>query len=281
MMPVRARQLEGSGVSLWIKREDLIHPWVSGNKWRKLKYNIQEAQNQGFKKVFTFGGAYSNHIFATGGAGKLFGINTVGIIRGDELTPDSSPTLRFAHDCDMELIFVSRTDYRNKQLLAKRFGEGCFVIPEGGSNTLALLGLNEMMTEVYSQLKPTHIACAVGTGGTLAGIVAASHPETEVMGFAALNGSFLKGEIQKLIPECQKDFKIFDNYTFGGYAKTTPQLMDFIRDFESQNPDIQLEQVYTAKMFYGLFDLIQQGYFPNNSTVLAIHTGGLQGRNIN
>lgn len=265
-------------IKLYIKRDDLIHPTVTGNKWRKLKFNLIEAKEKGFDQLLTFGGAYSNHIYATAAAGKEFGFKTVGIIRGDELTPDSNDTLRYAHDCGMELIFVTRLDYNFRNRLTRQYGEKFYVLPEGGTNDLAIKGVNEMVDEIYEVIDPDFVCSAVGTGGTLAGIVSGVRGKTKAIGFASLKGKgLLKGQIEKILP-FEKEFELNEQYHFDGYAKTTPELIQFIKGFEERNPNIQLEQVYTGKMMFGIYDLIQKGYFQENSIIVAVHTGGLQGR---
>lgn len=265
-------------IKLYIKRDDLIHPTVTGNKWRKLKFNLIEAKEKGFDQLLTFGGAYSNHIYATAAAGKEFGFKTVGIIRGDELTPDSNDTLRYAHDCGMELIFVTRLDYNFRNRLTRQYGEKFYVLPEGGTNDLAIKGVNEMVDEIYEVIDPDFVCSAVGTGGTLAGIVSGVRGKTKTIGFASLKGKgLLKGQIEKILP-FEKEFELNEQYHFDGYAKTTPELIQFIKGFEERNPNIQLEQVYTGKMMFGIYDLIQKESFPENSIIVAVHTGGLQGR---
>ena len=182
------------GITLYFKRDDLIHPYVSGNKWRKLKYNLFEAEKKGFTTLLTFGGAYSNHIAATAAAGQATGFDTIGIIRGDELRADANPTLRFASQCGMKLLFVSREEYRDKEKLAQLVGEGCYIIPEGGSNALAVQGVAEVVAEIQSQLnRPVDYLCtALGTGGTAAGLLSAS--EAKVLVFPSLK---IKGEEAK------------------------------------------------------------------------------------
>jgi 1-aminocyclopropane-1-carboxylate deaminase len=270
--------LENYAIKLYIKRDDLIHPFVTGNKWRKLKLNLQEANNQGFEKILTFGGAYSNHIYATAAAGREFNFKTVGIIRGEELTAESNNTLAFAEKCGMELIFVTRLDYNFRNRLTKQYSNNYYVLPEGGTNELAIKGVQEMVEEIYDEINPDFICSSVGTGGTLAGIASGVKGNTIAMGFASLKGKgLLKGQIQKMLPE-NINFELIEDYHFDGYAKTTPELIDFITGFEKRNPTIQLEQVYTGKMMYGIYDLIKQGYFPENATIVVVHTGGLQGR---
>jgi 1-aminocyclopropane-1-carboxylate deaminase len=268
-------------IKFFVKRDDLLHPEISGNKWRKLKYNLIEARNQGFNHVLTFGGAFSNHIYATAAAGKVFDFQTVGVIRGDELNEDSSPTLSFAKKCGMKLIFVSRESYRDKEIVAKEYSKTHFVIPEGGTNSLAIRGVSEIYHEITEQLGhiPDMICTSVGTGGTMAGLC--SNSKAKVVGFCALkNGNYLEKEIIALANNPKIEHEIFWDYHFGGYAKVKTELIDFINDFEKKHPSIQIEQVYTGKMFWGIYDLIQKGYFEKSSTIVALHTGGLQGRSL-
>ncbi len=270
-------------VSLYVKREDLLHPEVSGNKFRKLKYNLQAAQDQNHKTLLTFGGAFSNHISAVAAAGKMLGFKTIGIIRGEELekdlqqTPDQNPTLKFAKSQGMRFKFISRSQYREKESegflvsLKSEFGD-FYLIPEGGTNALAVKGCEEILTENDSAFDI--ICCPVGTGGTIAGIINTSRDNQKVMGFPALKENFLHHEISAYTSggnwELQRD------YHFGGYAKMSLELVLFINDFQKKY-HIALDPVYTGKMFFGIFDMIQKSAFPQNSRILAIHTGGLQG----
>ena len=267
-------------VQLTIKRLDLIHPQISGNKFFKLKYNLLAAQQQGFSQVLTFGGAFSNHIAATAYAAQRFGFQSIGIIRGQELaTQDLNPTLQTAHDLGMQLHFVSRAEYRLRheveylQQLQQQYPQA-FIIPEGGSNSLAIQGTQEILSpddlENYDV-----ICCAVGTGGTLAGIIESSSEQQHVLGFSALKGDFLKHDIQQWTDK--SNWSLTDAYCCGGYAKITPKLLQFMQQFEQQH-HIPLEQVYTAKMMMGLLDLIRHHHFPAHTRILVIHTGGLQGK---
>ena len=267
---------ERVNIHLFLKRDDLLHPLVSGNKWRKLKYNLLAAQEQGFTTLLTFGGAYSNHLYATAAAGQKFGFHTIGIVRGDELASKPlNTTLTFCQASGMHLHFISRDAYRRKDTpdflseLVKQFSP-CYILPEGGTNELAVRGTAESMPEVITQLgyAPDYVCCPVGTGGTVAGLAQSTPDETNVLGFMALK-----------IPEATHSegwIPMIDHH-FGGYAKTTPELLRFIRAFE-QKTGVPLEQVYTGKMLYGIYDLARQGYFSDGETVVAIHTGGLQGR---
>lgn len=272
------------GITLTLKREDLIHSHIAGNKWRKLKYNLLAARQDKQQVLLTFGGAYSNHIAAVAAAGQEFGFKMVGIIRGEELATHGghNPTLQAALNNGMQLHFVSRTQYRLKNspefidTLQQRFGS-FYLIPEGGTNALAIRGCEEILTESDKQ-DFDYVCCAVGTGGTLAGIINSSTTRQQVIGFSALKGGFLVDEVNQWLgrPPIKANWRINTDYHFGGYAKTSPALFDFIRTFMQQT-GIQLDPVYTGKMLYGVFDLIQLGYFPANSRILAIHTGGIQG----
>lgn len=275
--------IERAGVQLYIKRDDLIHATVSGNKWRKLKYNLLEAQTRGERAVLTFGGAYSNHLYATAAAGNALGLKTVGIVRGLELEGKENATLQFCRRKDMELHFMTREEYRRRHSeaylreIVARFGNP-YLIPEGGTTELALKGVAEMVHEVKQQLGaiPDYMATAAGTGGTAAGILSAG---ADALAFSALKGGdFLKEDIHQLLKEYKQpgNLTLLTDYHFGGYAKWNAELLTFIRDFRAEF-GIQLEQVYTAKMFYGLFDLLKKGYFKAGATIVAVHTGGLQG----
>ena len=267
-------------IQITVKRLDLIHPQISGNKFFKLKYNLLEAKQLGFKQILTFGGAYSNHIAATAYAAQLFGFQSIGIIRGDELhTQSLNPTLQTANDFGMQLRFVSRAEYRLRhdtdyQLQLKQHYPDAYIIPEGGTNQLAIQGTKEILSADDRENYDV-ICCAVGTGGTIAGIIESSSAQQHILGFSALKGDFLKHDIQQWTNKT--NWSLTDEYCCGGYAKTNSELLQFMQQFEQQYA-VPLEQVYTAKMMMGLFDLIQQGHFPVNTRILALHTGGLQGR---
>lgn len=275
--------LQVSQLELWVKREDLLHPGIPGNKWRKLKYNLQEAKSQQKNTLLTFGGAYSNHIAAVAAAGKKFNFKTIGIIRGEEHLP-LNPTLAFAISHGMELQYISREQYRHKsdpeflEKLSEQYVSP-YIIPEGGTNTLAVKGCTEIVQNIGIDFD--YICCAAGTGGTLAGIVAGLQGDKKILGFPALKGGeFLQPEIEQLVQNYSHqhfgNWKLITDYHFGGYAKVRPELIDFIKDFQNQF-HVPLEPVYTGKMFYGIFDLIRKDYFPAGSRIVAIHTGGLQG----
>ena len=281
--------LENKKIQLWIKRDDLTHPHLQGNKWRKLKYNLAAAKKSKKKYLLTFGGAFSNHLYATAAAGQLFDFETIGIVRGEKILP-LNPTLSFAEQSGMKLFFVNRKTYALKEkvlpelLTANNISlEECYVLPEGGTNDLALQGCGELAEEIYQQLNfsPDYICVSCGTGGTVAGIIQAKKEGTHVLGFSALKGDFLKNEVQQLLEknDAQKittNYSIQTDYHFGGYAKHKPELLNFINAFQQEH-QVQLEPIYTGKMFYGIFDLIEKNYFPQGSKIVAIHTGGLQG----
>ncbi len=267
------------GVSLHIKREDLLHPVVSGNKFRKLKYNILEAKSLNYSTLLTFGGAFSNHIVAVAYAGKIKGFKTIGIIRGEEIALhlESNPTLKNAKEFGMELVFVSRSAYKKRnesehlEELKAKFGSFYFV-PEGGTNHFGVKGCEEILEP--SDMFFDFIACSVGTGGTISGLINSLEKHQKVLGFPALKGAFVKEDIRKFAKNNQWD--LISDYHFGGYAKINSDLVRFINKFKSDF-DIPLDPVYTGKMIYGLFDMIEKDYFPEGSKILAIHTGGLQG----
>jgi 1-aminocyclopropane-1-carboxylate deaminase len=267
------------GISLFFKREDLIHPFVSGNKFRKLKYNLLQAKIENQSVLLTFGGAFSNHIAAVAFAGAAQGFKTIGIIRGEELKSKiaENPTLQFAQDCGMQLEFVTREGYRQKNEVAflenlkNKFGN-FYLIPEGGTNNLAIKGCEEILT--IEDTNFDFICCAVGTGGTISGIINSSKQHQKVLGFPSLKGDFLQNEIR--IFAKNENWKIVSDYHFGGYGKVTSQLIDFINDFYTKTK-IPLDPIYTSKMVFGVMDLIEKNYFPENSKILLIHTGGIQG----
>lgn len=268
-----------NGIEIYVKREDKTHWAVSGNKYRKLKYNLLEAEKQGIKKVLTFGGAYSNHIAATAAVAQIFGFEAIGIIRGEELAqkPSQNPTLHFAQNCGMQLHFVSRSLFREKEQphfiadLQQRFGD-FYYVPEGGTNALGIRGCEEILSPQDAHYDV--ITTAVGTGGTLTGLINSSGEGQQVLGFPALKGDFLTQRIQGWTN--RKNWALIHDYHFGGYAKTSEELIIFLNDFH-QKTGIALDPVYTGKMMYGLFHLIDKDYFPPQTQILAIHTGGLQG----
>ncbi len=271
-------------IELYVKREDTIHPFVSGNKFRKLKYNIEAAKKHKKETLLTFGGAFSNHIAATAAAGKIAGFKTIGIIRGDELGKDvaktllQNETLRNAYESGMQFKFITREAYRSKtseefiNQLKKEFGD-FYLVPEGGTNVIAVKGCEEILTK--DDEKFDYICCAVGTGGTISGIINTAKKHQQVIGFPALKGDFLINEIIPFLTRKTR-WSLQTNYNFGGYGKYTPQLIRFINEFKEQT-NIQLDPIYTGKMMFGILDMVRKNEFSNHSKVLVIHTGGLQG----
>lgn len=271
--------IEHPDISLYIKREDLLHPHISGNKYRKLKYNLAQAQKENKQVLLTFGGAFSNHILAVAAAGKEHGFETIGIIRGEELKSkiEENPTLWKAQEFGMIFEFVTREEYREKnnpefiEKLEEKFGD-FYLIPEGGTNGLAVKGCEEILTKNDESFD--YICCAVGTGGTISGIINCSKPGQQVLGFPVLKGGFLREDICRFAAKANWD--LITAYHFGGYAKVSEELIRFINGFYQKNKII-LDPIYTGKLVFGVIDLINKNYFPENSKILIIHTGGLQG----
>lgn len=271
------------GVQVYLKREDLLHPTISGNKWRKLKYNLQAAREQEKDTLLTFGGAYSNHIAAVAAAGNEFNFRTIGYIRG-EAHITLNPTLTFATNCGMQLHYLDRETYRLKNtsdFLEKLQHEfpTAYLLPEGGTNILALKGCTEIVQDI--PVPYNYILCAAGTGGTLAGIIAGLAGEKQIIGFPALKGGeFLKEDIAQLIfsysGQHYTNWELQTQYHFGGYAKIKPELIQFMQ-YSRQQHQVQIEPIYTGKMLFGLYDLVRNDYFKPGTSVVVIHTGGLQG----
>lgn len=269
-------------ITLYMKRDDLINPKVSGNKWRKIKYNLEQAIKKEKDTIVTFGGAYSNHIPATAAAGYIFGVKTIGIIRGEEHLP-LNDSLSFAAACGMRLHYMDRETYRNKnseevqRYIHDLFGKNIYVLPEGGSNTYAVHGCAEIIREIGIPFDV--ICCACGTGGTLAGLIVGLNQKCKAIGFPALKGGeFLYDDIHTLIKEVNgqdyRNWRLETDYHFGGYAKKTNELVNFIKTFHVVT-GIELDFVYTGKMMFGIYDLIHTGYFEKGDVIVAVHTGGL------
>lgn len=271
--------LELYDIELWIKRDDLLHPVISGNKWRKLKYILDDVLCSGATDIISMGGAYSNHLHALAFVGKAIGVKTTGIIRG-EPTGTLTPTLVDLQNWGMELRFVSRADYRQLRqyqgyhdlpgLQARQYW-----LPEGGAQALALQGVAELVAEIDM---PYDLLCApCGTGTTLAGLIAAVPEQVSVLGIAALkNAGFLIRDVEALLAQAHHNWQINLNYHFGGFASSTAELDTFIKAFEA-NTGIPLEPVYTGKMLYALYELIKKRTFKPGQRIIAVHTGGLQG----
>lgn len=268
----------GKGIELWVKRDDLIHSEVSGNKWRKLKLNMELANSQGLKTILTFGGAYSNHIAATAAAGKLLSMRTIGVIRGDE--GFENETLTKAKENGMQLYFVSREKYKSKtellfqEELKDQFGD-FYMIPEGGANELGVQGCEEILPELDCGFD--FIAISAGTGTTASGICRSLKSEKLLVFPALKGGSFILDEMKRYCNAAQlQKVQLQLDYHFGGYGKTKPEQLAFSNDFNREY-DIELDKVYTSKMMFGLFDLLIKDFFKYGSKILAIHTGGVQG----
>ncbi|SDY09743.1 1-aminocyclopropane-1-carboxylate deaminase [Micromonospora pattaloongensis] len=271
-------RLASHGVRVLLKRDDLIHPDVPGNKWRKLKYNLQAAREQGHRVLLTFGGAYSNHIRAVAAAGYYFGFSTIGVIRGEEHLP-LNPSLAYAEQRGMRLTYVDRTTYRMKHdqavtdALRDQFGD-FYLVPEGGSNALALRGCAELVGEINTDFDV--ICCAAGTGGTLAGIAVGLPPGKQAVGFSALKGGdFLADDVRRLQHDYGREtsnWSVETGFHFGGFARRTNDLDNFINDF-SRRHKIQLDRVYVGKMMFGLFSLVALGRFAPGTVVVVVITG--------
>lgn len=267
------------GVRLLLKRDDLIHPRLVGNKWRKLAPNLRAAAG---RPLLTFGGAYSNHLRATAAAGRLLGLPTIGVVRGQELADRPlNPSLARCTADGMRLHFVDRSTYRHKSdpatlaaLLRAADAEGAYVVPEGGSNALAVRGCQDLGTELRGRADVVALAC--GTGGTLAGLAAGLAPDQRALGIPVLKGGFLEGEIRRLQDQAfggpRGDWRLDDRFHFGGYARTTPELDAFADDFEARH-SLPVERLYVAKLLHGLVALATEGAFPRGTTVTAVITG--------
>jgi 1-aminocyclopropane-1-carboxylate deaminase len=269
------------GVRLLLKRDDLIHPELIGNKWRKLAPNLRAAAG---RTVLTFGGAYSNHLRATAAAGRLMGLSTIGVVRGQELSDRPlNPSLAQCAADGMRLHFVDRSMYRRKSepgtlaaLLRATAAEDAYVIPEGGSNSLAVHGCAALGEELRGHGGVDVAALACGTGGTLAGLAAGLGPGQRALGIPVLKGGFLDAEIRTLQDGAfggpRGDWSLDDRFHFGGYARTTPVLDAFAEDFERRH-GLPVERLYVAKLLYGLVSLAEEGAFPRGTTIAAVITG--------
>lgn len=286
---ITSNLLKNKEIEVFISRDDLVHSSISGNKWHKLRYNLANAKTRGNDTLLTFGGAYSNHIEATAIAGKEFGFKTIGIIRGEETLPLNN-TLQLAKNNGMQLVYVSREEYKHKdtwdykESLREQFG-AFYLIPEGGSNFYAVNGCMEILRN--NKVDFDYVCCPLGTGATAAGIALSLKENQKIVGFPALKGGeFLLDEMQKYINLVTNDSELtedvmskvtlINDYHFGGYAKTNEALIDFLQAFKNQH-EVKLDLIYNGKMTYGVFDLITKDYFPKGSKIMLIHTGGLQG----
>jgi 1-aminocyclopropane-1-carboxylate deaminase len=265
------------GLTVFIKRDDLIHPIISGNKWRKLKYILKKAQSQNKNHLVTFGGAYSNHLLATAAAGAKFGFRTTGIVRGEVVEND---TLFLCRLHGMNLIFVDRNSYRDKPTLFKKYFDNdtnAFFVDEGGASPEGAMGCSELVAELTQPYD--HIFCACGTGTTAAGIINGLQQHNLTTQFNAVpvlkNGGFISDEINALLIK-PGSYQLHTDYHFGGYGKTTPELINFIKNFVAAT-GIVIEPIYTGKMLYAIYDLAAKKYFKPGSHILAVHSGGIWG----
>lgn len=283
LQPVEDERFSQHGIRLLLKRDDLIHPDLPGNKWRKLAPNLHAAAG---RPLLTFGGAYSNHLRATAAAGRLLGFETIGVVRGDELASRPlNPSLSQCATDGMRLLFVDRATYRAKdepetlaEILRSVPGD-VYVVPEGGSNALAAQSCAALGRELHHLTDVVAVAC--GTGGTLAGLAAGLAPGQHAIGFPVLRGGFLATEISSLQDEAfggpAGDWSLDDRFHFGGYARTAPALDDFADDFEARH-QLPVERVYVAKMLYGLTTLAAEGAFPPGTAVAAVITAQASSR---
>lgn len=272
---ITAAWLTNNTVMLDVLRLDKIHPVISGNKWFKLKYYLEEAYNKKYSTIATFSGAYSNHIAATAFASREFGFESIGVIRGEQ-AKELSHTLKFAQQLGMELIFVSREDYKNKDAIKKKI-DNVYWIDEGGYGTLGMKGAADILNCIEHAERYSHIITAVGTGTTLAGIVEAASPHQQIIGVSVMKGNeALTQQVKNLLPIAHSNFFITHDYHFGGYARYTKELLNYMNDLWSDQK-LPTDFVYTAKTFFAVQDLIEKQIIPHHSKVLMMHTGGLQG----
>lgn len=278
---LNSRVFDEKNLTVFIKRDDTIHSAISGNKWRKLKGNLLQANIEGARTIITFGGAFSNHLAATAAACQALGVASVGLVRGE--IDSNNPTIRFCASMGMKLLSIPRQQYRDKlccdqtQMLISAFPRP-YIVPEGGTNQYAFLGISELWMELTQQLDSIdYIVVASGTGGTAAGLVQSVPDSVKVVSIPVLKGGFLKDAILEWCnPDIAHRLEVMDGYHCGGYAKENDALNAFVADFKSDF-DIDLDTVYTGKAMYGLFDLVARDHFPAGANIVFIHTGGLQG----
>ncbi|KIC93582.1 hypothetical protein OI18_16375 [Flavihumibacter solisilvae] len=271
--------LSDQSVAVNVLRLDKIHSVVSGNKWFKLQKYLKNALESGQKGILTFGGPYSNHIIATAFAASAAGLQSIGIIRGEEARQISG-TLKDARSFGMNLVFVSREKYKDPVMHAEitaEYGHEWTIVPEGGQGAQGILGASEILSLVPGADSYSHICCAAGTGTTLAGLASVAMPSQHLVGISSLKGDdTLTGDISAWLGNLNRRFTIFFDYHFGGYAKYSSDLIHFMNGFYADNK-IPTDFVYTAKLMYGVQQLLKTGYFQPGSKVLVIHSGGLQG----
>lgn len=288
LQEVTTERTRSASISLFVKRDDLIHPFMSGNKWRKLKFTIMQFLEGEFDCLRTFGGAFSNHLYATAWAGRFFSINTVAYVRG-EPESEHNPTLKFVRSQGMKLIFLDRQHYRRRDednFLndLKRSHPSSLFVPEGGSNVESIRGIKELVEEIVSQQgDQAHWVVPVGSGGTLAGLIAAAPPGVTIHGIVVLKGAeYLAQVVQKLLLEATGvgqsncDYHLYHDFHCGGYARFDPELVDFMTQYWLET-GVQLEPVYSGKAMKAVYSLMDSRFIPPGSDVVFIHTGGLQG----
>jgi len=277
VQPVVQPLTDEKKIALSVLRLDLLHPVISGNKWFKLKYYIDEALRQNKKRIITYGGAWSNHIIATACACSQHKLKAVGIIRG-EVPTEFSDTLEAAKGFGMEFIFLNRKDYQNKILPMIADPENDYIIPEGGYGIKGAEGFSTAL-EYCNKNEFTHFVCAVGTGTMMAGLIKAATVDQQIVGISVLknNNDLLPAVINLLTEDEQlKNFKLMESYHFGGYAKHTSELLQFMSSLYTSS-NIPSDFVYTGKLFFAVLDLVEKNYFPDSSKILIVHSGGLQG----
>ena len=264
-----------NGIDVYFKRDDLIHPSISGNKWRKLDGHLQKFQDENYRGIITFGGAYSNHIIAVAAACNYLKIPCIGFIRGE--IDIENLALKYASSQNMQLLPLSRSAYRNKDIsgLKENYSEIDFesfmIIPEGGAGVEGLIGCQSIVEEIDIPYDEIVLAC--GTGTTLAGILNYTSENIKLTGISVLKGKDTLTDQIKLISK-NNNFQILTDYHFGGYARVSEELIQFAKDFTAQT-HIPLDYVYTAKMVYAFNDLLKKNYFSTNSKIILLHTGGL------
>lgn len=264
-------------VKLFVKRDDLIHPEISGNKWRKLFLNLLEANDKNQDTILTFGGAFSNHIYATAAACNLLGFKSIGIIRGEHVD-ELNHTLNFATSKGMKIVRVSKAIYgKDKKLISDQYPYS-YVIPEGGNNDLGREGMKYLADELNSEFKenPTYVITPIGTGCTISGLIDNLSNNFNVLGINVLKNLEIEKQISLQLKNAKSNYSIYNDYHFGGYAKTTDDLIDFANHFSNEH-NIYLDPIYTAKMMFAVYDLIHKNTFPEGAKIVCIHTGGLQG----
>lgn len=268
-------EFSAKNIEVSVLRLDKIHPVISGNKWFKLRYYLEEAKALHKKKIVTFGGAWSNHIIATAAACQINGFEATGIIRGEEAS-ELSPTLKLAKEMGMNLIFISREDYSKKKIPEEINNDDYYFISEGGYGIKGTAGAATILDNVEKE-NYSHICCAAGTGTMTAGLVQASGKQNKIVAVCVLKNNFeMEQQVRSLLPGNEMNFDVIHDYNFGGYAKHNTELIQFMNEFY-RTTSIPSDFVYTGKLFYAIHDLIATDYIPSGSRLLVIHSGGLQG----